>query len=45
MRIAEERGGGEGGERAAEGDSEDGEGARRRDESGREEKMRAFLAQ
>lgn len=34
------RGGG-----AAEGDSEDGEGARRRNGSGREERMRAFLAQ
>lgn len=30
---------------AAEGDSEDGEGARRRNGSGREERMRAFLAQ
>lgn len=34
-----------GGGRAAEGDSEDGEGARRRNGSGREERMRAFLAQ
>lgn len=34
-----------GGGRAAEGDSEDGEGARRKNGSGREERMRAFLAQ
>lgn len=33
------------GGRAAEGDSEDGEGARRKNGSGREERMRAFLAQ
>lgn len=41
----EREGRGTRGGRAAEGDSEDGEGARRRNGSGREEKMRAFLAQ
>lgn len=41
--VGEERRRG-GGKRAAQGDSEDGEGARRR-KSGREEEMRAFLAQ